>query len=648
MLNLDALAQLNALKTQIKVEKNLQKGVVRGTANRFGFVDTESGDSYFITPDDMKRVLPGDVIEFAVQDVEGKAQAELDALIDSSLKQFVGKVIRKGNNVLVNADHPGFSRWVNLTPNSSKNLVDDTWISCRITRHPFEDGKAVAKVESVLALPDATFIEHTVGKARFNVKSEFAPAVTEAVAQIDFAAIMAAQSDYEDATALPFVTIDSASTQDMDDALCVEDADTHWRLHVAIADPSLFVEPKSLLDMVAAQRNSSSYLPGETLHMLPKALSVEWCSLQPAVKRPALLFTVNVDKTDGTAGEPTIRFGFIESRAKLSYPQVSDFLAGQTDQLLDPILAQQAEWLDALTTSLQGYRQTHCLVMEDRPDYRFDLNEQGHIANVREEFRLRAHQIVEECMLLTNRLSAQYLLAHKAGLFLCHDGFRADQHETVQPLLQQVLNVAPEDLNDFATMLPILQQAQQHPELPLAKMLAKSYQRTELLPEARPHWGLGFNCYTTITSPIRKYLDLFLHRQLKALWRGQPLPTLTDAELASLQEGQGNSRALSNFVEQWLKAIYLKAHEGQRFEGEIQHVVPSGFSVQLEGLGISGFVNVKGWRDKNATYDPVLQRHHTKNGDFQLGQKISVEVQTVDLDRRNVQLNWVEDGKKDG
>ncbi|WLD56789.1 VacB/RNase II family 3'-5' exoribonuclease [Salinispirillum sp. LH 10-3-1] len=641
MLNLDSLAQLNALKSQIKVEKNVQKGVVRGTASRFGFVDTDAGESFFITPDEMKRVLPGDVIEFTVNEVDGKSQAELDSLVETSLKNFVGKVIRKGPNTLVNTDHPGMNRWVNLTNSSSKGLSDDTWVSCRLTRHPFEDGKALAKVESTLALPDAAFIEHTVGKARFNVKSEFTPAVEDAVAAIDFNGLMAAQSDYEDATTLPFVTIDAASTQDMDDALCIDDLGTHWRLHVAIADPSLFVEQKSLLDLVAAQRNSSSYLPGETLHMLPKTLSVEWCSLQPNVKRPALLFSVDVQKETGEAGEPSIRFGFMQSQAKLSYAQVSAFIDGDASQIEGEHLGQQIQHLNALTTDLQAYRQANCLVMEDRPDYRFDLNEQGHIAEVREEFRLRAHQVVEECMLLTNRLTAQYLLARNAGLFLCHEGFRDDQHDTIKALLQQVLAVTPTDLNDFAEMLPILQQAQRHTDLPLAKMLAKSYQRTELLPTARPHWGLGFACYTTITSPIRKYLDLVLHRQLKAIWRGQPVPTLSEAEIASLQEGQGTGRALSNFVEQWLKAIYMKGHESQRFTGEIQHVMPSGFSVQLDGLGISGFINVKGWRDKDATYDEVLQTHHTKRGEFRLGQKVTIEVQTVDLERRNVQFNLV-------
>lgn len=641
MLNLDSLAQLNALKSQIKVEKNVQKGVVRGTASRFGFVDTDAGESFFITPDEMKRVLPGDVIEFSVNEVDGKAQAELDTLLETSLKNFVGKVIRKGPNVLVNSDHPGMNRWVNLTANSSKNLADDTWVSCRMTRHPFEDGKALAKVESTLALPDAAFIEHTVGKARFNVKSEFTPAVEDAVTAIDFEGIMGAQSDYEDATALPFVTIDAASTQDMDDALCIDDHNTHWRLHVAIADPSLFVEQKSLLDLVAAQRNSSSYLPGETLHMLPKTLSVDWCSLQPDVKRPALLFSVDIEKGTGVAGEPTIRFGFIQSKAKLSYSQVSAFIDGDASQLPNDTLAQQIEHLNALTTDLQSYRQTHCLVMEDRPDYRYELNEQGHIAVVREEFRLRAHQIVEECMLLTNRLSAHYLLARDAGLFLCHEGFRDDQHETLRTLLQQVLQVEPKDLNDFAEMLPILQKAQQYTDIPLAKMLAKSYQRTELLTMARPHWGLGFPQYTTITSPIRKYLDLVLHRQLKAIWRGQPVPTLSEAEVKALQNGQGNGRALSNFVEQWLKAAYMKTQEGQQFTGEIQHVAPSGFSVQVDGLGISGFINVKGWRDKDATYDEVLQTHHTKRGEFRLGQKVTIEVQAVDLERRNIQFNLV-------
>ncbi|MFC3853312.1 VacB/RNase II family 3'-5' exoribonuclease [Salinispirillum marinum] len=641
MLNADSLAQLAALKSQIKVEKNLLQGVVRGTSNRFGFVECPTGESYFIPPEEMKRVFPGDRVEFTLADVDGKSQAVLENLLATTLSGVMGKVIRKGPNSLLNTEHPGMNRWISLASKSAESIAEDTWVKCQITRHPFPDGKAVAKVLNVVAQGDDPLVEHTVGKARFDLSAEFSESVDTAAQALDYTAIMAAQTDYIDDTQRPYFTIDAASTQDMDDALSIEDLGHAWRLHVAIADPSLFVQPGSTLDREALQRGTSRYLPAETLHMLPKALSVTACSLQPAQRRPALLFKVDVAKGSGQAGTPQFAFGFVISQAKLAYTEVSALLAGANDVELAPSIHHQLQLLEQLTTDLTHLRQQQALVMEERPDYRYDLDEVGHIAAIREEPRTRAHQMVEECMLLTNRLTAEHLAQHNVGLFLCHEGFRDDQETTLLPLFEQSLGVVPEDLNNFEQMLPLLQEAQRHPELPLARMLAKSYQRTALLSEPRPHWGLGFRCYTTVTSPIRKYLDLVLHRQLKALWRGEAVPTLTEAELQHLQETQSSSRQLSNYVETWLKTLYMKTLEGQKLTGEIQHTIPSGFSVQLDKLGISGFVNVKGWRDKSAQYDPILQTHRSERGDFGLGARVQVEVHSVDLERRNVQLNVV-------
>lgn len=133
----------------------------------------------------------------------------------------------------------------------------------------------------------------------------------------------------EDLTALPFVTIDSASTEDMDDALYVqENEDGSLALTIAIADPTAYVEPDSELDKIARVRAFTTYLPGFNIPMLPRDLSDDLCSLRPNERRPALLCRVTIQK-DGAISDD-IRFfaGWIESKAKLVYDEVSDYLEG--------------------------------------------------------------------------------------------------------------------------------------------------------------------------------------------------------------------------------------------------------------------------------------------------------------------------------
>lgn len=657
MLDPNALSQLASLKTQFKEDKALLAGQVRGTQNRYGFVVTEDGSSHFLNPDEMKRVLPGDRIEFSLTEQEGRPQAQVEQLLDSPLEEFVGRLVEKKGRKWVVPDHPGFNRWVALTHKSAEPVALGNWVRCALKRHPWEDGRALARVEAVLGDEQTPYIEHIVAKARFAASAEFPASVQGEVASLDPSARLAAQQDYEDATDLPLVTIDGRGTVDMDDALCVTEAADYWELTVAIADPALFVDPGTALDAEARQRHSSSYLPGETLHMLPPEIAVEQCALQAGVERPALLMRTRLDKSSGAAGETRFAFARVRSRARLNYSDVSAWLAAGdipaeaealqgaegAPGLTASELLVQLQVLDTLAARLHEFRQQRCMVMPERPDYRLHLDEQGHVTHIEQEVRNRAQQMVEEVMLLTNHLAARHLADHGAGLFLCHDGFRDDQHDNVRALLEKTLGSAPEDLTKFDAMLPVLQQARAREDLPLDRLLSKFYRRTELATEPRPHWGLGFTHYTTVTSPIRKYLDLALHRQLKAIWRGESVPTLTPEQLAELQAGQAGQRALANFTEQWLKAIYLKPQEGQEVSGVIQHVTPNGFSVQLDGLGTSGFVNVKGWRDKNAEYDAVLQEHHTGRGAFRLEMPVRVRIQSVDLERRNIQLEIVGD-----
>src|SRR5690606_7080226 len=106
----------------------------------------------------------------------------------------------------------------------------------------------------------------------------------------------------EDLTAVPYVTIDSPGTQDMDDALFAEPNATGWKLSIAIADPTAVIEPGSAAEAEALSRATAIYFPGEPLPMLPDTLSTRLCSLMPDVDRLALVCNLQVNN-DGSLGD---------------------------------------------------------------------------------------------------------------------------------------------------------------------------------------------------------------------------------------------------------------------------------------------------------------------------------------------------------
>src|SRR5699024_3808700 len=99
-----------------------------------------------------------------------------------------------------------------------------------------------------------------------------------------------------DLTDVPFITIDGESTLDMDDALSIKKLDNGWELLVAIADPTAYVAPNSVMDKVAAERAFTVYLPGRNIPMLPRTLADELCSLQEGVERPVLCARLFIDQ----------------------------------------------------------------------------------------------------------------------------------------------------------------------------------------------------------------------------------------------------------------------------------------------------------------------------------------------------------------
>lgn len=125
MLNQDALAQLKSLKKDIHDSIPRHEGKVRGTSGRFGFVNTDDNQQFFLSPDEMEKVLPGDIINFRVEDTkDGKKQAIVEKLVSSEQDGFVGQYIIKGKGHFVSPDHPSLNRWIFIPPAKRQNAKD--------------------------------------------------------------------------------------------------------------------------------------------------------------------------------------------------------------------------------------------------------------------------------------------------------------------------------------------------------------------------------------------------------------------------------------------------------------------------------------------------------------------------------------------
>ena len=483
-------------------------------------------------------------------------------------------------------------------------MQEGDWVVANLKTHPLRDDRFFyATINQFICRADDELAPWWVTLARHE-QSRYPVQGAEHYEMLD-------QKTRENLTALHFVTIDSESTMDMDDALYIEpiaqnSTQTGWKLVVAIADPTAYIALDSQIEQEAKQRCFTNYLPGFNIPMLPRELSDELCSLIANETRPALVCYIETDLAGNITAKPHFVSAYVQSKAKLAYNKVSDYLeqADNAWQPETPETAQQIHWLHQFTKARIQWHKTHSLLFKEKPDYAFVLAENGKVQEIKAEYRRIANQIVEEAMIIANICAAQFFTrTGKTGIFNTHSGFDKkilrertpflngkfsnEQNQTELAERYSVENLAT--LNGYCQMRHDIEPIESdYLELRLRRYLTFAEFKSELA----PHFGLGLEGYATWTSPIRKYSDMVNHRLIKAVLAKQPYEKTQNDVLARLQEARRQNRLVERDIADWLYCRYLapKVAENVEFNAEVQDVMRGGLRVQLLENGASMFI----------------------------------------------------------
>lgn len=634
MLNQDSLAQLKGLKTQMEAEKERAEAVVKGTQARYGFAVLDDGREIFIPPDEMLKAFPDDRVQVCIRPAkDNKTVADIEKLLDSPLTDFTGRCVRKGKAFFVQPDLPQLKRWLFIPPHARNGVKEGDYVRCAILRHPIRDGKPQAKILAVLGNDDTPGIENLYCMAKYHLASEWSQSAKKDLETCLEQASPLAGDKRTDLTALEFISIDAAKTQDIDDALYAEVSNDGWTLYVAIADPTAYIAPGSQLHRDVAARGTSVYFHGDILPMLPEALSQDTCALSEGVDRPALVCRIAVSDS-GEVGEAEFLVANVRSRAKLSYYAVDRYLNGQADELMSH--ASPLEALYQVYRALRARRETQELVMEDRQEFRWVLDDNKQIDHIEPYEKLLSQKLVEECMVATNRCAARFLADHKVdGPFVRHAGFRADRLEETRKFLAmhapEVAELDPATRAGYRNIMRAL--AAGGSDLPLRAMVNRLLTRAELSTEPGLHMGMALECYTNCTSPLRKYVDFLVHLKIKAVVLGEALTRDEQTDLVQLREQLTRARSATGEAERWLASRYLQrletAEPGRHYPATVAHINSSGFTVRLADNGLEGFVDLRKDPEK-FSYDKWTASLTSTTRRFQLEQSVEVQFAGVD------------------
>ena len=667
------------------------EGVVSGHRDGHGFVIRDDGQADIYLPsNEMRAVLHKDRVKARIvrTDRKGRPEGRVTEIVERSDSPIIGRLLQESGVWLVAPEDKRYGQDVLIPKSATGQAKPGQVVVVELTEPPALYGQPVGRVKEVLGEIDDPGMEIEIAVRKYGVPHEFSDA---ALAQARALPDHVQSSDHKnrvDLRDVPLVTIDGEDARDFDDAVYCEPARVGrgkgWRLLVAIADVSHYVETGAPIDVDAYDRATSVYFPRRVIPMLPEKLSNGLCSLNPGVERLCMVCDMLVNaKGEVHAYQfyPAVMF----SHARFTYTEVAAILqntrgpeAAQRKPLV-PYLLNLHDVYKALLIA----RQARGAVDFETTETQIVCDESGRIEKIVPRTRNDAHKLIEEAMLAANVCSADFISQSKhVGLFRVHEGPTPEKQEVLRSYLKamgipQTISdhPHPSEFRHIAEMTKDRPEAQQ-----IHMMLLRSMSQAIYTPNNEGHFGLAFEAYTHFTSPIRRYPDLLVHRVIKAILDQQryqlpnlPTPGEAHAKLskrlasrvkaptdkpvkkpsadtlawqaAGLHCSANERRAdeASRDVEAWLKCKYMREHLGEEFTGVVSSVTSFGLFVTLDAMYVEGLVHITELGGEYFRFDEARQelRGERTGIRYALGTKVNVQVSRVDLDGRRIDFRLV-------
>lgn len=633
------------------------EGFLNVNPRGFGFVATEgTGSDIFIPAEALGGALHGDkVIAAVVGSTSRGLEGAVSAIVERRSAKIAGLLRKRGRSVWVEPDDARVRGPVVITEvNEAAGANDGDAVIVRIVRFPsMPDENPEGTLEAVLGAPGDPEVEVQKILLSEGVEVDHDPlAVAEAEA---FGMEVTKNSlvGREDFTHLPLPTIDPIDARDHDDAIWAERKDDGgYRLWIAIADVSHYVRPGTALDASAVSRACSIYLPDRAIPMLPRALSSNLCSLLPDQVRLCLVAVVELDPMANVTSY-RLAEGFMRSRAKLNYEGVAHALGLSKEaprQEAAEGYREELVLLREISTQLRARRMRRGALDLELPEAKVVLEGKEPVDVVkraRDPGIAKAYQIVEEFMLLANEAVATFLLEKNVpGIFRDHDPPDLEKLARFAELANRLgVEFDVEDAGDPKKLAAFLKKTASHERKQVLHMvLMRSMKQAVYDVQNRGHFGLASDGYVHFTSPIRRYPDVVVHREVKAVLRGERIDrseqALEKMRLAAVTASERERRAMTieRQVVDLHRALVMKNRIGEIFGGTVSGLSASGAYVAIDEPFVDMMVRSEGLGGTTAyELDEFALALVSRTGDrVELGDAMMVQVEDVSITRRTV------------
>nr|WP_048438760.1 ribonuclease R [Caenimonas sp. SL110] len=673
------------------------EGVIQGHRDGHGYVQRDDGEGdIYLPPNEMRAVLHKDRVKARIvrHDRKGRPEGRVVEIIERPPQPIIGRLLHESGVWLVAPEDKRYGQDVLIPKGATALAKAGQVVVVELTEPPSLYGQPVGRVKEVLGEIDDAGMEIEIAVRKYGVPHEFSDACIALSRTLPDKVRPQDKKNRVDLTDIPLVTIDGEDARDFDDAVYCEPAKVGrgkgWRLLVAIADVSNYVETGSAIDVDAYDRATSVYFPRRVIPMLPEKLSNGLCSLNPEVERLCMVADMLINST-GEIFAYQFYPAVMWSHARFTYTEVAAILANTRgpEAIRRKDRVQDLLNLHDVYGALLKARNARGAVDFETTETQIICDENGRIDRIVPRVRNDAHKLIEEAMLAANVCSADYIQQSKhPGLFRVHEGPTPEKKDVLRGYLKAIgvpLTISEDPLP--AEFQRIAEATKERPDAQqIHSMLLRSMSQAIYTPINAGHFGLAYDAYTHFTSPIRRYPDLLVHRVIKAILQSRKyelptLPTPGEAheklarrlasrvkapsnklkkpppppsrevqawEAAGLHCSANERRAdeASRDVEAWLKCKYMREHLGEEYSGIVTSATTFGIFVTLDQMYVEGLVHITELGGEYFKFDEARQelRGERTGIRYAIGSRVRVQVSRVDLDGRKIDFRLVRDG----
>lgn len=628
------------------------KGTLDITRSGIGFVaiDKEQQD-ILVRPSDFNTALHGDTVRVEVVPNGKKGQRQrgvITEVVERKQTDFIGhlEVSEAFSFFIAETDKPMPDVYVPLTQLNGATNKDKVVV--RITQWE-RNKKPSGEVVQVLDVSN----EHDFAMKEILMENgfplQFPDDAMEEAGRLPDLISQQEIAKRKDCRDIFTVTIDPIDAKDFDDAISFRELKNGlFEIGVHIADVSHYVEAGSALDKEAYERATSVYLPDRVNPMLPERISNELCSLRPHEDK--LTFSAIFQITPkAEVKQYWLGKTIIHSNHRFTYEEVQEIIEKKDGLHADIVLT-----LNEIAQRFRKQRFKKGAINFSSSEVRFKLDENAKPIGIIVKESKEAHQLIEEFMLLANRVVAESVGKIKVNKLDVPFPYRI--HDTPdEEKLAPFIEFARKFGHKFDTKTPesiaasfnqLLEDAHGKPEQHVLEQLgirtmAKAVYTTENI----GHYGLGFKHYCHFTSPIRRYPDVLVHRILEQCLNKD---IIVDKKLESkskhCSERERAAMDAERAANKYKQVQYMSEFIGEEFEGVISGVAAFGFWVETiehkcEGLvSINSLMEYDDFRHIETEYALAGRR---SGRTFRMGDKVWVKVISTNLAKRQIDYEWV-------